>query len=213
MAKSNLWETATKRLKKALGGKPEDDGVDPDKPRQGDEGDDDDDDDDDEDVEDATPVLKALAEHIGKLEESNDLIAKSLAALAEQNTRNETLQKSIGEGMLAVMERTEQIARTPAPRKSAISALEALQTTLAKGGLGGGAGAAGVAGTGQRHRQFTRADLDETRGILIKAVTDKKLTTLEAALAETQINKSIINPVFQIDPKFVNILAAAAARA
>jgi hypothetical protein len=201
MAKSNLWESATERLKKALGGKPKDDDVDPDELEQGTDGDDDGDD----DVEDATPVLKALAGHIEKLEESSDLIAKSLAALVEQNTQSATLQKSIGESLLAVMERTEQIAQTPAPRKAAISSLEALQATLAKGGFGGGTGAAGVA-TGQRHRQFTHADLDEAKDILCKAVAENKLTTLEAARAETQINKSILNPAAQVDAKFISIL-------
>ena len=205
MAKSNLWDSVTARLRKAIdGGKSDDDEeVDPDNLEQGaEEG-------DEGDVEDATPVLKALAEHIEKLEETNNLIAKSLAAILEQNSQNENLQKSIGESLLAVMERTEQIAASPAPRKGAVTALEA---AMAKAGFGGVAhGATGAASGGaKQHRQFTPADFDEAKEILCKAVAEKKLTVLEASLAETQINKSIRNPAFQIDSKFVNILCGGA---
>ena len=206
MAKGNLWDEITGRLRKALGKPGDGDGdVDPDKLEQGADGKKDD---DDEEVEDATPVLKALAAHIEKLEETNEVIAKSLAALVEQSQQNATLQKSIGEGMLAIMGQTKQIAESPAPRRSAVSALDA----MLKGGFGNGGtqpGAGGGAAT--RHRQFTHADLDEAKDILCKAVADNKLTTLEAGRAETQINKSIQNPGFQIDPKFVAILRGAQA--
>ena len=201
MAKSNLWDSLTASLRKALvGGKSDGDDVDPDKLDQGepDEGD------DGEDVEDATPVLKALAEHIEKLEENQEVIAKSLAAILDQSTQNAALQKSIGESLLAVMERTEQIAAIPAPRKSAVSALEA---AMAKSGLGGALhGAAG--GSVRRHRQFTAADLDEAKDILCKAVAGNKISILESGLAETQINKSIKNAAYQIDQKFLDILVA-----
>ena len=204
MAKSNLWDGLTASLRKALGGgKPADD-VDPDKLEQGDQ----DEGDDGEDVEDATPVLKALAEHIEKLEENQEVIAKSLAAILDQSTQNAALQKSIGESLLAVMERTEQIAASPAPRKGAVSVLEA---AMAKAVLGGALPGAAAAGGGAKlHRQFTAADLEEARGILCKAVADKKLTIIESSLAETQINKSIHNPAYQIDQKFINILLGGA---
>jgi hypothetical protein len=204
MAKAKLWDDVSERLKKALG-KSEDD-VDPDKLEQGEGGDDDDDDDDN--VEDATPVLKALADHIEKLEEANEVIAKSLTALAEQSEQNSTLQKSIGEGLLAVLEQTKQIAGTPEPRRSAVSTLDA----MLKGGFGGGAtqqaGATsvGAAPRGATHRQFTGADLDDAKDILCKAVSAGLLDSLEATRAEMQINKSIKNPSFQIDEKFVNLL-------
>jgi hypothetical protein len=192
MEKSNLWGNVVDRLRKAIGGKPDDDDVDPDNlDQKNEEGEVEDD-----DVEDATPVLKALAENIEKLGENQNVIAESLAALLDQSTQNATLQKSIGESLLAVMERTEQIAGSPAPRKSALTALEAAM--MKKSGLGGG---------GKRHRQFTPADLDEAKDILCKAVADKKLTILESGKAETQINKSILNPAFQIDQKFLSILA------
>ncbi|MDR0684747.1 MAG: hypothetical protein LBF83_06435 [Spirochaetaceae bacterium] len=198
MAKGSLWDEiagTAGRLRKALGGDGNED-VDPDKLEQGD------DDGDNEEVEDAMPVLKALAEHIERLEETNEIIAKSLAALVEQNTQNTVIQKSIGESMLAIMEGQKQFASSPAPRRSAVSALDA----MLKGGFGGGPAIPGTGGGARRHRQFTHADLDDAKDILCKAVAAKTLTVLEATKAETQINKSILNPAYQIDEGFVKIL-------
>jgi hypothetical protein len=188
MAKSNLWKDVAERLRKALGGKPDDDEPEPEGEEGGtEEGD---------DVEDATPVLKAMAESI-------DVIAKSLEAVLEQNAQNAALQKSIGEGLLAVMESTEQIAASPAPRKGAVTALEAAMAKAM-----GGTAAPGADAGARRHRQFTQADFDQAKGILCKAVDGKKLTLLESLHAETQIQKSMRFPAFQIDQKFLDILVA-----
>jgi hypothetical protein len=199
MAKGSLWDEVTERLRKALG-KSGDDKVDPDQLEQEPEGNDDDD--GNGEPEDATPVLKALAEHIANLEETNEVITKSLAALAEQITQNAAVQKSIGEGMLALMEGQKQFAASPEPRRSAVSALDA----VLKGGFGGGSAMPGAGGGARRHRQFTRADLDDAKDILINAVAGKKMSVFDATLCEQQINKSILNPAFQIDGRFVKIL-------
>jgi hypothetical protein len=207
MAKGSLWDEITGaagRLKKSLTGSGND-GVDPDKLEQEEgheEGEAEGADGGGAEPQDATPVLKALAEHIEKIEESNEVIAKSLAALVEQNTQNAVVQKSLGEGMLVVMEAQKQLAASPAPRRSAVSALDA----MLKGGLGGGTATPGAGGGARRHQQFTRADLDDAKDILCKAVAAKTITVLEATQAETQINKSILNPAYQIDERFVKIL-------
>jgi hypothetical protein len=147
-------------------------------------------------------VLKALAGHIEKLEESNEVIAKSLAALVGQNTQNAVLQKSIGESMLAVIEAQKQFAASPAPRRSAVSALDA----MLKGGFGGGTAMPGAGGGTRRHQQFTRADLDDSKDIMIKAVSSGAMSMRDQVLCEMQINKSIMNPAYQIDERFVKIL-------
>jgi hypothetical protein len=152
---------------------------------------------------DATPTLEEMAKHIGALEENQELVAKSLAEVLEQGARSEAMQKSIGEGLLAVMERTERIAASPEPRKGAVTALE---EAMAKA-MGGGASADG-AGAARRHRQFTREDFEQAKEILSKAVADKKLTLPELCHAETQIQKSMLFPAFQIDRKFLDILVA-----
>jgi hypothetical protein len=201
MAKSNLWEIVTANLRKAISATNEEE-VDPDNIEQApDNGDGDNTDGNKEDIEDATPVLKALTERIEKLVENNEVMAQSLAVLVEQSTQNTSLQKSIGEGLLAMMEEQKQFAASPEPRRSAVSALDA----MLKGGFGGSAvPAAGIAA--RRHQQFTYDDLDDAKDILCKAVSEKRLSVLEAVQAEKQINKSIMNPAFQIDERFVKIL-------
>jgi hypothetical protein len=193
------WNEIVEDLRKSLGSPKKDEGKSEEKKaedeRKADEQGGREDNEDEEEVEDATPVLKALAEHIQQLETSHESMAKALASLAEQSGQTALLQKSIGESLLAVMERTEQIAGTPEPRRGTVSALSA---AMAKGG--------GSAGAAPRHRQFTPADWNEVRETLCKAVADKRLTLHESAMAETQINKSIQNPAFQIDPKFLSIL-------
>jgi hypothetical protein len=147
-------------------------------------------------------VLKALAGHIEKLEETINVIEKSVAALTAQNTQNAVIQKSIGEGMLAIMEAQKQFVASPAPRRSAVSALDA----MLKGGFGGGTATPATGGGARRHQQFTRADLDDAKDILCKAVGAKTITTMDATVAEMQINKSILNPSYQIDERFVKLL-------
>jgi hypothetical protein len=209
MAKTkNLWEAATERLRKALGGAPgeeEKKKEDPDeKGGQGTEGQDGGGEEGGDDVQDATPVLKALSEHIEKLEQSNETIAKALTALMEQSEQTATLQKSIGESLMLVMQEQQNLSTTPQPRKSAVTALEA---AMAKAGLGGisQSGAAAASGT-VRLNGFTQTDLDEAKDVLSKAMKDGKLTLMEVTRAESQLNKCLTNPAALVDAKFANIL-------
>jgi hypothetical protein len=99
------------------------------------------------------------------------------------------------------MSRTDEIAQTPAPRKGAVTALEA---AMAKGGFGGGTQE--TAGGGLKHKQFTSAMKDACMDVLTKAVKDGELSILECGKIETQINKSLNNPAFQLDQKYVQLL-------
>jgi hypothetical protein len=205
MAK-NLWDAATERLRKALGAPGENGEDDPDENGQGAEGQEGGD--EGEDVQDATPVLKALSEHIEKLEQTNETIAKALTSLMEQSEQTATLQKSIGESLMMVMQGQQSLAVTPQPRKSAVTALEAAM--LAKAGLGGLTQGAAAASGAVRLKGFTPADLDEAKDILSKAMTDGKLTLMEVTRAESQLNKCLNNPAAMIDAKFANILRGGA---
>jgi hypothetical protein len=149
---------------------------------------------DDDDFVEATDVVKALTEKVGELVDGMEVMAKSLTALLENQEKADVMQKSLGEGILAVLDQTEKVLASPTPRKGAVTSLE---TALAKS-----AGAATP-----RHRQFKESDLPETREILTKAVAAGKITTLESSMAETQINKSIRNAMFQVDPKFISLLS------
>jgi hypothetical protein len=195
MAKGKLWDEVMGRMEKAFGKKDHDKGSavetgneEPgtEEEEAGEEG----------EIEDATPVVKELAKSLGELTETIETMAKAQTALLEQ-------QQAMGDGMLAIMRRTEEIAQTPAPRKGAVTALEA---SMAKAGLGG---AAAGTSTG-RYVRFTQADMDEAKDILSKAVSEGKLTLFEVTRAEGQLNKAMYNPMSPIDPKFVNILCAGA---
>lgn len=205
MKKSSAWESITENLRKALGKKPEDE-TDSNEPKKED-GDGDSNNSDNDDVVDASPILKSLAEHIEKLEETTEIMAKALTSLTEQSACNVSMQKSIGESLLAVMERTEQIAASPAPRKGAVSALEAAMA-MSKAGLGGmiQQPSGGVTNGKVRLNGFTVADFDEAKDILSKARGEGKLTLLEVTRAESQLNKAIGNPAALIDQKFADIL-------
>lgn len=207
MAK-NLFEGAIEQLRKALAGAPgeEKKEKDPDENGeggQGAKGQEGGGDEDGDDVQDATPVLKALSEHIEKLEQSNETIAKALTALMEQSEQTATLQKSIGESLMLVMQEQQVLAATAQPRKSAVTALEA---AMAKAGLGGLQGGAVPASGAVRLKGFTAADFDEAKDILSKARLDGKLTLAEVTRAESQLNKCLANPAATVDAKFANIL-------
>ena len=150
-----------------------------------------------EEVVEATEVIKALTDQVEALKTGQEELLKAIAKLAEQSAQDAEFKKSMGEGMIALMQGYAAIAKTPLPRKG-VGALDA--AGMNKGGFPGAAGT-------PRHRQFTAADLDEVKDALCKAVANKQLTLLESSQAETQINKSIQNPAFQIDPKFLTILA------
>jgi len=56
------------------------------------------------------------------------------------------------------------------------------------------------------HRQFTPAMQKAVTPILVKAVADGELDPLVCGMIETQINKSICNPFFRLDRKYMSFL-------
>ncbi|MDR1232156.1 MAG: hypothetical protein LBK61_12255 [Spirochaetaceae bacterium] len=197
MAKS-LWAKIKDDLRKSVSGKkPEDD----DEPDEDGDGSGDGDDDGDDDFEDATPVVKALNEKIGALQETIETMAKAQAVMLEQFEKSERFQKSLGEGMIALMERTEEVLDSPAPRKGAVTQLEAAIAKALGGGGTGGSSDGG--GTGVSLRPFTAASIDMAKDILTKAVSDGKLDILTCGRYETQMNKSVGKASYPFTPDFV----------
>jgi hypothetical protein len=148
-----------------------------------------------EDLIDAEEVIKALTDKVEELEEGQQEIMKALKTLTDQAAKDAEFKKSIGEGMIALMENYEEIAKQPLPRKG-IGGIDAVG--LNKGNAGGQAA--------KRHRQFTVQDRDELLPILTKAVAEKELDLIDCGKLETQINKSIRDPMFQIEPKYASFL-------
>ena len=157
-----------------------------------------DDDDDDDEYEDAAPIIKALTEKIDALQTVIETMAHAQAATLERLEQSDSMQKSLGQGILAIMDRTEAVLASPAPRRAAVTQLEA---ALAKSLAGGGA--AGGNGTGARLRPFTPETIDRTMDILTKAVSDGEIDVITCGKFETQMNKSLGKSSFPFTDEFV----------
>jgi hypothetical protein len=201
MAKGNLWDNLINGLEKSLGKKkhkeedevnlddePIDDGED-----EGEEPiDDGGENEDDDGFVDAGPALKSISMQVKSVQESNEVLAKALTSLVAQSESSTALQKAMGESLLAVMKGQRQLGVTPQPRKSAVSALDAM---MKGGGVPyGGAGDAGV--------------FEEMRDKLDKALADKRISMQDYSLAETQLQKSLSDPSFQMDGRIAALLSA-----
>jgi hypothetical protein len=160
-----------------------------------------DDGEEDEELIDAEEVIKALTEKVEELEGGQERILKALESLTENSAQDAEFRKSIGEGMIALMENYEAIAKTPLPRRG-IGGIDAVGMNK-----GGAAGA-----QAKRHRQLTVQDRDELLPILTKAVADKELELIDCGKLETQINKSIRDPSFQIESRLLAFLESKLAK-
>jgi hypothetical protein len=196
----NLFAGLIENIRKSMGGGTMRKGGkgDDDDPENQDVGGDDDGEEEEEEEEliDAEEVIKALTDKVEELEDGQQEIMKALKTLTDQAALDVEFKKSMGEGMIALMENYGEIAKQPLPRRG-IGGLDALG--LKKGNADGGHAAA-------KHRQFTVRDRDELIPILTKAVKEEELDIHECGRLETQINKSIRDPNFQIDQKFVSFL-------
>jgi hypothetical protein len=194
MAKGKLFSDVIESLKKSMGGgnvKKSDD-PDPDELDQQAAAGTDDDDDDDDEVE-VTEVIKALTDKLEEVVEGQDALLKALNKLTEQGTQDGEFKKSMVEAL-------EVIAGTPAPKKGITSAVEA--AALAKGGL------LNQPKPGdRRHKQFTTETKDKATEIMTKAVAAGELDFWDSMKIETQINKSLRDPNFQLDQKYQEFLA------
>lgn len=215
MGKATLWEQLKERMEKSFGGNGKDpDGSDNTRPGDGGQ----------ENLEpndadpqnggngdqaepllnkamDAGPALEVMATEIEGLKSSVETLAKSVSSLLNYAEKSETQQEMLGKSMLAVMNSVETFGNMPVPRGAAVTALE---NRLAKGGR------ASVPGVGTapivRHKQFTQATKNEAIEILLKEASVGNISAIELGKAETQINKSLRDPNFQIDQKYIALL-------
>jgi hypothetical protein len=199
MAKSSLWDRIKADLRKSNSGKKPEDDEDPNENETG--GGTEGDDDDDGKYEDATPLVKALTEKVGELQTTIETMAEAQAVMLEQFEKSESMQKSLGEGILAIMERTDEVLDSPAPRKGAVTQLEAAMAKAMGGGAAGSPAGGGSAIGGLR--PFTAATIDKAKDILVKAVSDGELDVLTCGRYETQMNKSVGKAAYPFTPDFV----------
>jgi hypothetical protein len=200
MAKSSFWDRIKADLRKSISGtKPEDDD-DPNKDGSG--GGTEENDDDDGEYEDAGPIVKALTEKVGELQTTIETMAKAQAVMLERFEKSEVMQKSLGEGILAIMDRTEEVIASPAPRKGAVTQLEAAMAKAMGGGAAGGSSPGGGVVTGGL-KPFTAATIDMAKDILTKAVSDGEIDVFTCGKFETQMNKSVGKAAYPFTPDFV----------
>ena len=151
---------------------------------------------DSDDPVDASEVIKALTDKVEALIDGQAALVKSINALVAKSEEDAGFRKSIGEGLIGVLEGIERIAESPLPRKGT-STLDG--TGIQKGNLGAGS-------TVRKHRQLTVGDKNELTDIITKATEQGELSHIDSGRLETQINKSIRDPNFQIDPDLLRFL-------
>jgi hypothetical protein len=199
MAKNSLWEKIKDELKKSISGKKPDDD---DQNGQGDAGGDDGNGSDDDDFVEAEQIIKALTEKMDDFQTTIETMANAQALMLERFEKSEAMQKSLGEGIIAIMERTEEVLASPAPRKGAVTQLEAAMAKAMGGGATGGSSAEGGSAAGGL-KPFTPATFDIAKDILTKAVKDGEINVITCSGYETQINKSMGRAAYPFTPDFV----------
>lgn len=212
MGNASLWNTMKASLEKSFGGKGKEDDNENKSGTDGEENLSSEQDDylqnDEQELDtvlnkamDAGPALEAMAAKIDGIQSSLETLAKSVSSLLTKAEKTESQQDMFGKSMLEVMNRVEAFGNTPVPRGAAVTALE---NQLAKGGKGivPGVGNAQLV----RHKQFTPETKNEAMEILLKAASAGTISAIELGKAETQINKSLRDPAFQIDQKYIALL-------
>jgi len=156
---------------------------------------------DEGDYADASAILKSLNDNVEALQDTIITMAKAQTLILDKLEKQDVMQKSIGQGILALVEHANE---TPNPRKGAVTQLEA---QMAKA-LGGGGFEAGGDGGGAKPRlkPFTREGIDKMKPILIKAVSDGEIDMITSGMYETQMNKSVGKAAFPFTPDFVSFV-------
>jgi hypothetical protein len=203
MAKSSFWDKIKADLRKSISGTKLEDDDDPNKDGAGGGTEGDDDDDDDDEYEDAGPIVKALTEKIGEIQTAIETMAKAQSLMLERFEKSEIMQKSLGEGIIAIMDRTEEVIASPAPRRGAVTHLEAAMAKALGGGTAGNGSASGGVAAGGGLKPFTAATIDMAKDILTKAVSDGEIDVFTCGKFETQMNKSVGKVAYPFTPDFV----------
>jgi hypothetical protein len=202
MAKNSFWDKIKEDLRKSISGKRPEDDDDPLKDGAG-GGSEGDDDGDGDEYEDAAPIVKALVEKIGEIQTTIETMAKAQVAMLDRLGKSENMQKSLGEGIIAIMERTEEVLASPAPRKGAVTQLEAAMAKALGGGAAGGSPASDGTVAGRGLKPFTPTTIDMAKDILTKAVSDGEIDIFTCGKYETQMNKSVGKTAYPFTPDFV----------
>jgi len=156
--------------------------------------------DDGEEFEDAAPLVKALTDKIESLEGTIAGLAKATEAIVDKLGASEAMQKSIGQGILALVEHADS---SPSPRKGAVTPLEAKVAAMMSKSMGGGSGTDGGGSATGSLKPFTPERMDRAKDILVKAVSDGEIDLHTCGKWETHMNKSVGRAVYAFPEDFV----------
>ena len=129
-------------------------------------------------------------------EEKEDEITPLIKGLIKQSNELLTLQKSMGMVLIQVAEQQELMAKSITNRRGVVSAFEARQANTSTQGA-------------VRHKQFTPEAKASAAEIMKKALIAGSLSLEDCVKLEQQINQSIKDSSFQLDERYIRILAAA----
>ena len=145
---------------------------------------------DNDNVDDETKISKSLLENLSKD------VAILKTKLEEMSKTMEEGQEYMAKAINANRATIDEILGQPKSRTSAVNSME----TMAKGGYA----------NKQKiiHKQFTAQSKEMALDIFTNARRAGEISLMDVVKVEGQINKSIANPNFQIDQKYIMLLQA-----
>jgi hypothetical protein len=146
-----------------------------------------------EDQEDDNPEEEEEEEEI----EDKEVISL-VKGLLKQNKELLALQKSMGIVLVKLAEQQNSMAKSVLNRRGVISTLETHSSTKEKND------------SQIRHKQFTAETKAVAAEVMRKALSAGSLSLEDCVKLESQINQSMRDPGFQLDERYIQILASAA---
>jgi hypothetical protein len=132
-----------------------------------------------------------------KNEETED-ITPLIKGLFKQNKQLLAVQKSMGLVLMKLAEQQDSMAKSILNRRGVLNTFETHSSKNNNSQI--------------RHKQFTQEAKAAATDIMKKALSAGSLTLEDCVKIEQQINQSIRDPSFQLDNRYVRILAAAAGK-
>lgn len=142
------------------------------------------------DEDDEVKISKSLLENL------SETVATLSAKVEEMSKTMEEGQEYMAKAINANRQSIDDILGQPKPKTSVVNSTE----LMAKGAFGNGQKIA--------HKQFTTQSKEIALDIFTKARRAGEVSLMDIVKVEGQINKSIANPSFQIDHKYIMLLQA-----
>ncbi|MGP1520065.1 MAG: hypothetical protein ACTTIZ_00920 [Treponema sp.] len=140
--------------------------------------------------DDEVKISKSLLENL------SETVATLSTKVEEMSKAMEEGQEYMAKAINANRQSIDEILGQPKPKTSVVNSTE----LMTKGAFGNGQKIA--------HKQFTTQSKEMALDIFTKARRAGEISLMDVVKVEGQINKSIVNPSFQIDQKYIMLLQA-----